>query len=523
MTIHFDCLDLSPEILTAINGMGFKTATPIQAQGIPLIMAGSDVLGQAQTGTGKTLAFGIPAIEAIDAESEYIQAIVLCPTRELAVQVSGELKKVAAAKPGALILSVYGGQDIDIQLRMLKKKPQLIVGTPGRVLDHIKRGSINLKNVSLLILDEADEMLNMGFREDLESILGTINNDAQKVFFSATMAPAMMKLTEKYLREPERIKIKQDMMTVAAIDQVYYLVREQQKMNALCRVIDAKNFRKGLVFCMTKNAVDEMNHRLKSRGYQADALHGGLDQKQRDQVMRRFRSGGIDILAATDVAARGLDVEDIDMVINYDLPIDAGTYVHRIGRTGRAGRSGASYSFVTSREQYKLRDIMNYTKAKIHEERIPSMADVLKMQTDKILGDVKTTVDGGDLKAQARILENWEAQGFSLVDISAALLKMLMSRENVRETNSAGEQESFKADFIFSPVLEKAKKRSVHSQGSDSDFSRDSAVPKKRTARSPKASSVRESKKYPLDSPRAFKGKAPKAGAKPRGRRFSAA
>lgn len=284
------------------------------------------------------------------------------------------------------------------------------------------------------------------------------------------------------------------MMTVAAIDQVYYLVREQQKMNALCRVIDAKSFRKGLVFCTTKNAVDEMNHRLKSRGYQADALHGGLDQKQRDQVMRRFRGGGIDILAATDVAARGLDVEDIDMVINYDLPIDAGTYVHRIGRTGRAGRSGASYSFVTSREQYKLRDIMNYTKAKIHEERIPSMADVLKMQTDKILGDVKSTVDGGDLKAQARILENWEAQGFSQADISAALLKMLMSRENAQETNSAGEQESF--DFIFSPAPEKAKKRSVNSS---------------------------KSKKYPFDSRQAFKGKGPKAGAKPKGRRFSAA
>ncbi|UQZ90563.1 ATP-dependent RNA helicase [Deltaproteobacteria bacterium Smac51] len=495
MTIHFDCLDLSPEILSAINGMGFKTATPIQAQGIPLIMAGSDVLGQAQTGTGKTLAFGIPAIEAIDADSECIQAIVLCPTRELAVQVSGELKKVAAAKPGALILSVYGGQDIDIQLRMLKKKPQIIVGTPGRVLDHIKRGSINLKNVSMLILDEADEMLNMGFRDDLEAILSTINKDAQKVFFSATMAPAMMKLTEKYLREPERIKIK-DMMTVAAIDQVYYLVREQQKMNALCRVIDAKSFRKGLVFCTTKNAVDEMNHRLKSRGYQADALHGGLDQKQRDQVMRRFRSGGIDILAATDVASRGLDVEDIDMVINYDLPLDAGTYVHRIGRTGRAGRSGVSYSFVTSREQYKLRDIMNYTKAKIQEERIPSMADVLKMQTDKILGDVKSTIDAGALKAQARIVENWEAQGFSQADISAALLKMLMSRENAQETNSAEQQESFKADFIFSHAPEKAKKRSVNSS---------------------------KSKKSPFDSPRAFKGKGPKAGAKPKGRRFSAA
>lgn len=521
MSINFDCLDLSLEILHAINGMGFKTATPIQAQGIPLIMAGGDVLGQAQTGTGKTLAFGIPVIEGIDVENSQIQALVLCPTRELAVQVSEEFKKAAAGKDGLLVLSVYGGQDIDIQLRMLKKKPQIIVGTPGRVLDHIKRGSIKLGAVSRLVLDEADEMLNMGFRDDLEAILSTIDGEAQKVFFSATMSPVIMKLADKYLNNPARLKIEQEMMIVPAIDQAYYLVRENQKMDALCRVIDAKNFRKGLVFCTTKIAVDEMNSRLKARGYQADALHGGLDQRQRDQVMRRFRSGAIDILTATDVAARGLDVEDIDVVINYDLPGDAWTYVHRIGRTGRAGRSGASYSFVTNREQFKLRNIMDYTKAKIVEERIPTYDDVLKVQTDRIFGDLKSAIDDDSLKSQSRIIELWQDQGLSPKEISAALLKMLMGREKGPETNRAGEQESFKADFVFSPASEKAKKRSA--KYSNAGSSRGSATPKRRPDKESKAVSTRDNKKSPFDSPRTFKGKSPKTGAKPKSRRFNAA
>ena len=482
MNTSFDSLDLSPETLKSIEKMGFTNTTPIQSQGVPLIMSGRDVLGQAQTGTGKTTAFGIPAIEIIDTSCKQVQVLVLCPTRELAVQVADEFSKLAAYKNNAAILAIYGGQSIDIQLRLLAKKPQIIVGTPGRMMDHIKRGTINLKHVSMLILDEADEMLNMGFRDDLEAILAKTNKDAQKVFFSATMAPAIIKLAEKYLNNPSQLSIKSQALTVPAIDQYYYLVRDNQKMDALCRVIDATKFRKALIFCMTQRGVDNMNDRLQARGYQTDALHGGLPQTQRDKVMKRFRSGGIEILTATDVAARGLDVDDIDVVINYDLPNDVGSYVHRIGRTGRAGRDGASYSFVTNREQRKLRDIMNYTKAKIYENHIPTLDDVVKMKTTKIQEDTRSVIENNDLKVQARIIQHWQDEGMDLAKISAAMLKLIMAHESCDATDSDVIAQSFKPDFssLALELPKGSKKRSQKASSGRTDYGK--KKPKSKTS-----------------------------------------
>ncbi len=429
MSNLFEDLGLSKEILKAVEDMGFEEASPIQAQSIPLLLEGRDIVGQAQTGTGKTAAFGIPILERVDPRGKAAQALVLCPTRELAIQVAEEIGTLAARKRGVFVLPVYGGQPIERQFRALARGAQVIVGTPGRVMDHMERGTLKLDGVQMAVLDEADEMLDMGFRDDIEAILGATPTESQKVFFSATMPPAIMELAKTYLKDPEIVRITQKLLTVPTIEQVYYEVRPHQKMDALCRLLDSQGFHKALVFCSTKRSVDELTTHLQTRGYQADGLHGNLAQGQRDRVMGRFRTGGIEILVATDVAARGIDVDDVDAVINHDIPNDVENYVHRIGRTGRAGRSGRAFTFVTARENYKLRDIMRYTKARITQSQLPTLRDVANIKTTRLLDEVRATMEAGALERYAALIEQFLDEESTSMDMAAALLKMLMQRD----------------------------------------------------------------------------------------------
>ncbi|HEX2952989.1 MAG TPA: DEAD/DEAH box helicase, partial [Bacillota bacterium] len=371
-SLNFKDLNLSKEVQKAIEEMGFEEATPIQSQSIPHIFAGKDLIGQAQTGTGKTCAFGIPAIEMIGNDADSIQVLILCPTRELCIQTAEELSKVAKYKRNVRLLPIYGGQPIDRQLMALRKRPQIIIGTPGRLMDHMRRGTLRLSNLKMVILDEADEMLNMGFREDIDTILEQVPAKRQTILFSATMSREIMDLTSKYLTDPALIKIVHRELTVPLIEQFYIEVRESSKMEALSRIIDAGNISLSLVFCNTKRRVDELAANLQSRGYSAEGLHGDMSQSQRDKVMAKFRKGAIEVLIATDVAARGIDVENVEAVFNYDIPNDEEYYVHRIGRTGRAGKSGRAYTFVTGREIFKIRAIQRYAHATIMPMKLPS-------------------------------------------------------------------------------------------------------------------------------------------------------
>ena len=433
MSPSFEDFNLSPELLQGVKDMGFEEPSPIQVLAVPFLLTGRDAVGQAQTGTGKTAAFGMPILEKLT-PARAVQALVLCPTRELAIQVAEELSKLAARKRGVAILPIYGGQAIERQLRALERGVQVVVGTPGRLMDHLQRGTLRLNAATTVVLDEADEMLDMGFREDIEAILERMPADCQRVLFSATMPPAILQLSKRFLRDPEMLAIAQKTLTVPAIEQVYYEVRPHQKMDALCRVLDAQGFRKALVFCSTKRNVDEVTAHLQQRGYQSDGLHGDLAQSQRDRVMQRFRGEGLDILIATDVAARGIDVDDVDAVVNYDIPHDAERYVHRIGRTGRAGRVGKAFTFVTLREQHKLRDIIRHTKARIQQERLPSLRDVANIRTSRLLEEVRATLTAGALETCMQMVEDFLSEQFAddvitSRDVAAALLKLLMQRD----------------------------------------------------------------------------------------------
>ncbi|RDY29212.1 ATP-dependent helicase [Romboutsia weinsteinii] len=426
----FEDLPISDEIKKAIAEMGFEEPSPIQAQSIPVILSGKDVIGQAQTGTGKTAAFSIPILETVDPSDKSLQAVVLCPTRELAIQVSAEIKKLSKYMHGIKTLPVYGGQPIDRQIRSLKGGVQVVIGTPGRVIDHINRKTIKMNNVKMLILDEADEMLDMGFREDIEMILDQTPENRQTTFFSATMAKGILDLTKKFQKDPEHIKVVRKEITVPNISQYYIETRNSNKLEVLCRLVDVYNPKLSVVFCNTKRGADELVSDLQARGYFADALHGDLKQTQRDIVMDKFRNGTIDILVATDVAARGIDVDDVEAVFNYDLPQDEEYYVHRIGRTGRAGRNGISFSFVFGKEMRKMKDIERYTKAKLVKHDIPSIADVEEKKVGAFFAQVKETIEAGHLTKQLQWLENFcNDENYSTVDIAAALVKLALGEE----------------------------------------------------------------------------------------------
>jgi len=433
--LSFKDLNLSNEVQKAITDMGFEEATPIQSQSISHILDGKDLIGQAQTGTGKTCAFGIPAIEMIQPEIESIQVLVLCPTRELAIQSSEELKNLIKYKDGIRILPVYGGQPIDRQIMALKKRPQIIIGTPGRVMDHMRRRTLKLENLKMIVLDEADEMLNMGFREDIDTILEKVPGERQTILFSATMSKEILDITKKYQKNPIHIKVTHKELTVSNIEQYYLEVKEAAKLEVLARLIDTNEFKLSLVFCNTKRKVDELKTSLQSRGFAAEALHGDMRQEQRDKVMTMFRKGNIDILIATDVAARGIDVDDVEAVFNYDLPNDEEYYVHRIGRTGRAGRAGKAYTFIAGREIYKLKDIQRYTKSNISLIKPPSVNDVEEKKMANILKSLKENLAKDQISKFIGHVEKFvedinsdssdpDESFVTSLDVAAALLKL---------------------------------------------------------------------------------------------------
>ena len=434
--LMFSEMNLSPELQKAVMEMGFSETTPIQAQSIPVILEGLDMIGQAQTGTGKTAAFGIPILEKIDPANRKPQAVILCPTRELAVQVAEEFKKLARYKRGIEILPIYGGQPIDRQIRALKYGVQVIIGTPGRVMDHLERRTLKLDSIKYVVLDEADEMLDMGFREDIEFILKTVPAERQTVLFSATMPRQILDLTSRFQRAPRLIKVVQQELTVAGIEQYYYEIKEQAKPEVLSRLIDVHNLKLALVFCNTKKKVDELVSTLQNKGYSSEGLHGDLRQTQRDSVMGKFRKGAIDILVATDVAARGIDVDNIEAVFNYDIPLDAEYYVHRIGRTGRAGKTGKAFTFVVGRDIYKIRDIQNYTKTRILARIVPSLVDVEATRTKMLLDRVKKVITEDDLSKYVQLVKNLGAEEISAVEVAAALFKLAAGEEAVVEKES---------------------------------------------------------------------------------------
>lgn len=424
-TVRFEDLDLCPEIMKAVKKMGFEEASPIQAKAIPIVREGRDIIGQAQTGTGKTAAFGIPLLEKIDPKNKKLQAVVLCPTRELAIQVADEIRTLAEYMHGIKVLPIYGGQEIVKQIRSLKSGVQLMIGTPGRVMDHMRRKTVKMEHVHTVVLDEADEMLNMGFREDIETILEGVPEERQTVLFSATMPKPILDITKKFQKNTELVKVTKKELTVPNIEQFYYEVKPKNKEEVLSRLLDIYNPKLSVVFCNTKRQVDVLVNGLLGRGYFAAGLHGDLKQAQRDRVMQGFRSGKTDILVATDVAARGIDVEEVEAVFNYDLPQDDEYYVHRIGRTGRAGRVGRSFSFVSGREVYKLKEIQRYCKTKIYAQKVPSLDDVANTKMEKVMDEAARIIEQGELGTFIELVqEEINGTDYTSMDIAAALLKM---------------------------------------------------------------------------------------------------
>ena len=425
--MKFDELNIDERILRAVEDMGFEETSPIQTQAIPAVLEGIDVIGQAQTGTGKTAAYSIPMLQKINPDVKKPQAIVLCPTRELAVQVAEEIRQLAKYMSDIKVLPVYGGQEIVRQIKSLKAGVQIIVGTPGRVMDHMRRKTVKFDSVSMVILDEADEMLDMGFREDMETILTETPEERQTVLFSATMPKPIMEIARKFQKDAKIIKVVRKELTVSNIDQFYYEVRPKNKTEILSRLIDIYNPKLSVVFCNTKRQVDELISELKGRGYFADGIHGDMKQQQRDRVMDDFRSGKTEILIATDVAARGIDVDGVDIVFNYDLPQDEEYYVHRIGRTGRAGKSGLALSFISGREVYKLKDIERYCKTKILAKPIPSLDDVKNTKMDGIFDKIKEMIEADEHRAMLDMVEEHVNQeDYTSMDMAAALLKMIV-------------------------------------------------------------------------------------------------
>ena len=423
-TIVFKDLNLSADVLRATADMGFEKATAIQSGAIPVLMAGKDIVAQSETGSGKTAAFAIPLIEKANPKITSPQGLVVCPTRELAIQVAGDCSKLMRHKKGVRVLAIYGGQPIDRQMEALRHGVHIVIGTPGRLIDHLDRKTLSLKNVSMVVLDEADEMLDMGFADDINSILQAVSGKPQMAFFSATIPDQIRTMIRQYMVEPVTLKIGNKTLTVATTEQSYYDVDHRQKPEILCRLLDISTVKRGIVFCNTKWQVDELVTQLQTRGYTADALHGDLKQGMRDRVMNCFRGNRIQFLVATDVAARGLDVDDIEIVINFDLPQDEEDYVHRIGRTGRAGKSGKAISFVCGREIYKLRSIERYARTVIKREKTPTVDDARESLLARMREEISEIIAKGHLAPYIEMAETLCSTDYSAMDVAAALLKM---------------------------------------------------------------------------------------------------
>lgn len=443
MTLFAD-LPLSRTVMQSLEKMGFEEATSIQAVAIPIALEGRDLIGQAQTGTGKTVAFSIPMVEKVDTKIDAVQGLILTPTRELCIQVAEEISKVGFHKR-VRVLPIYGGQDIGRQLRSLRNRPQVIIATPGRLLDHINRKTVSLADVSLAVLDEADEMLDMGFIEDIESILRECPVERQTLLFSATMKPGVRHLAQKFMKNIEIVRASEQEVTVPSIEQVYYEVQERQKLDLLTRLLDIQNPDLAIVFGRTKRRVDELVGALQTRGYMADGLHGDLSQRQRDAVMAKFRDGALEVLVATDVAARGIDVTGVTHVFNFDMPQDVDSYVHRIGRTGRAGQTGLASTFVTPRETDHLHQVERVTKRKIEKRHMPSFADARegkqRVAYEQIVEAVGAADDiSGSFKRMAEeLLDEYDA----LIVVSAAL--KLLTKETVEVPIQLTEEKPLRA------------------------------------------------------------------------------
>lgn len=426
-TTSFTSLGLSEPTLRAIGELGYEEPTPIQARTITKLMAGGDVIAQAQTGTGKTAAFALPIIEQLDPELRAPQALVMTPTRELAVQVAEAFHSYGKFHQNVAILPVYGGQPIDRQLRALRGGVNVVVGTPGRLLDHIQRGTLKLDQVRTVVLDEADEMLDMGFIEDIEAILKETPAERQTALFSATMPGPIATLAKNYMRDPERITIQTEHLTVPQIRQIYYEVGGRDKFEVLARVLDFEMPTSAIIFCRTKSEVDSLGERLIARAFPAETLHGDLSQIQRDRVMQRFRTGQVELLVATDVAARGLDIEHVSHVINYDIPIDPEVYVHRIGRTGRAGRTGSAITLVTPRERRQLRTIERLTNATIQRMHLPTISDVIARRRESFKETLRETITSPGLEPY-QIMAEELGEEYSPTDLAAAAFKLLLDQ-----------------------------------------------------------------------------------------------
>ncbi len=430
--VKFSSISLSEELKRAVAEMGYDEATLIQSQSIPLILEGHDIIGRSQTGSGKTAAFGLPAIDMLDSElgRKTVQVLILCPTRELAMQASNEIKKFSKYKSGINVVPIYGGEQIGLQLSSLRQGCQIVVGTPGRVMDHMRRKTLNLQNVKMVVLDEADEMLNMGFVEDIETILSETPDDRQTVLFSATMPASVLAITKKFQKNPQMVEIKQAQKTVSTTEQFFFNTPKGQKTAALCRLLEYYKPSSSIIFCNTKLMVDELILDLKKYGYHAQGLHGDMRQSARSQVMNQFKKGLFDILVATDVAARGIDVNDVKIVFNYDLPMDDEYYVHRIGRTGRAGKSGQAFTLIQGNKQLaQLRNTMRYTKCEILQKPLPTLMELKERQMAELCGEISAYMDENDFSQYAPAVERLTGEKYTAADIAAAMIAMSVKQK----------------------------------------------------------------------------------------------
>jgi ATP-dependent RNA helicase DeaD len=444
MPYEFDQLGLHPQLVQAVTERGYSEPTPIQTEIIPLMLAGQDVLGQAQTGTGKTAAFALPILHLITPGAGHVQALVVAPTRELAMQVAKAIYEYGRHRD-VRVLTIYGGQPYGRQISRLKKGVDVVVGTPGRLLDLLKRKALDLSRVRTVVLDEADEMLSMGFIEDIETILETTPPERQTALFSATLPPAIRRLADQYMHDPQAITIKRKQLTVAAIEQRYYLVNEADKLSALTRLFEVEDITSALIFARTRLGTGELANALTVRGFPAEILNGDLSQDARERVMARFRRNQIKVLVATDVAARGLDIDDISHVFNYDLPQDPEIYVHRVGRTGRAGKTGIAITLLTPKEQWRLRRIEKYSRQKITKAALPTVADIQTHREGQLIEQVQVWLRRGRCSRERELVTQLMEEGHDILDIAASALKVARAEEKQRPIPSIGETAEYRA------------------------------------------------------------------------------
>ena len=446
MTTEFTSLNLRPELVQTVTALGYTEPTPIQADLIPVMLTGADVIGQAQTGTGKTAAFALPILHNLQPNQRYVQALVLAPTRELALQVAEALSQYGSELK-VRVLAVYGGQPYSPQINQLKRGVDIVVGTPGRLLDLLERKVLNLGDVKTVVLDEADEMLNMGFIEDVEAILAATPAKRQTALFSATLPPRIRHLADRFMHDPQAVTIKHTTLTVLATEQRYYLVNESDKLNAVMNLLEVENMTSVLIFARTRAETARLASELSQRGFPAEAIHGDLDQNARERTLGRFRQNQVKVLVATDVAARGLDIDDISHVINYQLPDDPEVYIHRIGRTGRAGKTGIAISLFTPREKRRLRDIESLTRQPLTRASLPTAEDIRHFREAQVVEQMKVWLGRGRYQREREMVEQLVAEGHPILEVAAAALKLARQSEKQRPVAAVAEVQETTRSF----------------------------------------------------------------------------